>query len=85
MKRFLVQSTWGRNIYCFLSPFPQWSVHINLLGNAEKPLRLEASRLLPPRGIGSDLILPANVVGGRLHLPQHSSELLIGPSELIKR
>lgn len=38
-----------------------------------------------PRGIGSDLILPANVVRGPLHLPQNSSELLIGPSELIKR
>lgn len=38
-----------------------------------------------PRETGSDLILPANVVRARLHLPQSSSELLIGPSELIKR
>lgn len=43
------------------------------------------AHLLLPRGIGNDLILPANVVRGRLHLPQHSSDLLIGPSELIKR
>lgn len=42
-------------------------------------------RVLLPRGIGSDLILPANVVRAPLHLPQNSSELLIGPSELIKR
>lgn len=41
--------------------------------------------VLLPRGTGSDLILPANVVRGPLHLPQNSSELLIGPSELIKR
>ena len=41
--------------------------------------------LLLPRETGSDLILPANVVRVRLHLPQSSSELLIGPSELIKR
>ena len=41
--------------------------------------------VLLPRGIRSDLILPANVVRGPLHLPQNSSELLIGPSELIKR
>lgn len=53
----------------FSSPL-QLSVHINLMGNRDgRVLCLKASRLLPPRGIGSDLILLANVVRGRLHLP----------------
>lgn len=88
MRKFLVDSTSKKEKKClplFSSPL-QPSVHINLMGHGDgRVLCLKASRLLPPRGIGSDLILPANVVRGRLHLPQRSSGLLIGPSELIKR
>lgn len=66
--------------------FPPLSVHINLLGErAERLPCLKASRSPSPWGTASDLILLANVVRGRLYLPQYSSELLIGPSELIKR
>lgn len=84
MRKFLGDSVGKKNAYCFF--FPPLSVHINLLGEgAERLLCLKASRSPSPWGTASDLILLANVVRGRLYLPQYSSELLIGPSELIKR
>lgn len=87
MSKFLGDSAGGKKEKCLPpppSPHPKCSYKPSGCWRREAVVSTRQLVLLP-RGTGSDLILPANVVRGPLHLPQNSSELLIGPSELIKR